>query len=88
LEAKCVQGRVDERDEEIAGHVVDPMVHPDLAAGWTEAGLAGEGDAPLVATAGANVASVAGAGIAAEHHVFDGLAGVGALVWRNLMFEA
>jgi len=69
-------------------HEVDVRCEADLATGWTEAGLAGEGDAPLVATAGANVASVAGAGIAAEHHAFDGLADVGLLIERDLGVEA
>jgi hypothetical protein len=52
--------------KEIAGDVVDPMVHPDLAAGRTEAGLAGEGDAAVEPTARADVAGIAAAGVTTE----------------------
>jgi hypothetical protein len=74
--------------EQVASDVVDPVVDADLAAGWAEAGLAGEGDAAVESTVGADVAGIAAVGIAAEDHALDGLADVGALVWRNLAFEA
>ena len=72
---------------EIAGDVSDPVVDFDLAARGAEASLAGERDAAVEATAGADVAGIAGAGIAAEDHTFDGLANVGALIGWDLAFE-
>jgi hypothetical protein len=74
--------------EEVTSDIVDPVVDADLAAGGTEAGLAGEGDTAVESTAGADVAGIAAVGVAAEDHAFDALAHVGALVWRDLAFEA
>jgi hypothetical protein len=72
---------------EIAGDVGNPVIDFDLAAGGAEAGLAREGDTTVEATARADVTGVAGAGVAAEDHAFDGLADLGALVWWGLVFE-
>jgi hypothetical protein len=52
--------------QQVAGDVVDPVIHPDLAAGGAEAGFAGEGDEKLVLTARANIASVATVRVATE----------------------
>ena len=72
---------------EVSSDVVDPMIDANLAAGGAEAGFAGKGHAVVVPTAGADVASVASAGIAAEHQALDGFTNVGALVCGDLVFE-
>ena len=70
------------------GDVGNPIVHPDLAAGRAEAGLAGKGDAAVVRTARADVAGVAAIGIAAQDQASDDLTDVEALVWEHLVFQA
>jgi Zn ribbon nucleic-acid-binding protein len=72
---------------EIAGDVGNPVIDFDLAAGRAEAGLARERDTAVKAAAGADIAGIAGAGIAAEDHAFDDLANVGALIGWDLVCE-
>jgi hypothetical protein len=72
---------------ETSGNVSDPIVDFDLAAGRAEASLAGERDAAVEPTAGADVAGIAGVWIVAEDHALYGLANVGTLVRWHLVFE-
>ena len=62
------------------GDVVDPFIRADFAARGAKARLAGKGDDALVAAAKADVAGVAGLGIAAAQHLSDDVADVGVLV--------
>jgi hypothetical protein len=83
--------------QQVAGDVVDPVIHPDrsaersrrsLAAAGAEAGFAGEGEKKLALTARANIASVATVRVATEQQALDDLANVSALVGRNFLFQA
>jgi hypothetical protein len=74
--------------QQIAGDVVDPVIHPDLATGGAEAGFTGERNTKLVLTARTDVESVAAVGVATEHQALDDLASVSALVRRNFFFQA
>ena len=74
--------------QQVAGDVVDPVVHPDFATGRAETGLAGEWNSQLVLAAGADVKSVASIGVTAQQQALNDLIDVGALVWRNLIFQA
>jgi hypothetical protein len=74
--------------EEITSDVVNPVVHPDLATGGAETRLAGKWYAMLIPAARADVEGITTVRVAAEYHAFDGLAEVGALVGRDLDFEA
>jgi hypothetical protein len=56
------------------------VVGVGLAAGGTEAGLAGEENAAVKSTAGADMVGIAACMVAAENHALAGSAEVGALV--------
>jgi len=73
--------------EEVTSNVGNPVVDADFATGRTEASFAGERDTAVESTAGADVAGVTGAGVAAKDHTLDGLADVCLLINRDF-FEA
>jgi hypothetical protein len=83
------EGDVEVRDiQQVVSDAVDPVVHPDLATRGAEASFAGEWHTKLVLTARTDVESVAAVGVTAEQQTLDDLTDIGALVWRNLIFQA
>jgi len=74
--------------EHIFGDIVDPVIHADLAARGTEAGLAGEGDAMLILAAGTYPSGIAALRVTAEQHALDDVSDVSLLIEGDFIGQA
>ncbi len=74
--------------EQVLRDGVDPTIHAHLSAAGTESGFTTKRNTVLKLTAGAHVARIAGAGVAAEQQALNGFADVGTLVSRDFVCQA
>jgi len=74
--------------EHICGDIVDPVIHAELAARWTETGFAGEGDAMLILAIGTKITCIAALRVTAEHHALNNVSDVSLLIEGDFIGQA
>ena len=74
--------------EHICGDIVDPVIHAELAARWTETGFAGEGDAMLILATGTKITGIAALRVTAEHHTLNNVPDVSLLIEGDFIGQA
>ena len=74
--------------EHICGDIVDPVIHAELAARWTETGFAGEGDAMLILATGTKITGIATLLLTAEHHTLNNVPDVSLLIEGDFIGQA
>ena len=74
--------------QHVFGDIGYPVIHADLPARGTEAGLAGEGDAQLIVAAGAKITGIAALRVTTKHHALNDVSDVSLLIEGDFVGQA